>query len=83
MMVIKTESLKQNLREVATDILTKYPTDESLVVITEQEYIRLEKLRKKSLAEMKKTVEEIRTESISNGTSDMTLEEIDEIILQG
>ena len=70
-------------------VLISCPANEksvNLAVITEQEYNIIEKMRKedrkKALLEFKKTVKEIQEQSVKNGTDNMSMDEINEIIAE-
>jgi len=87
MLAIKTADLTQDFKQYADlvikgeRVLISRPKNQNLVVISEQEYIELEKLRKKqSLEELKRAFEAVLEESIANGTDKMTMDEINEII---
>ena len=74
MVAIKLADLKQ---EVQKTILTAFPTDEKLVVISEQEYNRFEKLRKhEARQDLREATAKIRDNAIANGNT-MTEEEVD------
>jgi len=53
-----------------------------LVVITKQEYNQLEETRRKALSDFKETIKAMQEQSVRNGTSDMTMDEINAIITE-
>jgi len=70
-------------------VLISCPKNENLVnlvVITEEEYNKLEEMRKeqkrKSGERLLKVIEETQRQSVINGTDNMTLEEINDIIAE-
>lgn len=89
MIAIKTADLTQDFKKYADRImqgekvLISRPKNENLVILTEKEYNRItEAQRKAALLEFKKNLEDMQRQSIINGTSEMTMEEIDEIIAE-
>jgi antitoxin YefM len=89
MIAIKTADLTQNFRKIANRInagetvVVSRPKNENIVLITEKEYNSLNLLRKKlALESFRKTLQEMQEEAIVNGTSDMTLDEINSLVAE-
>jgi len=84
MFAIKTADLTQNFKTIADRIirgdrvLISRPKNENLVMITEQEYNELEKLRvKANKGTLAEAFRDLQDESVANGMDKMTMEEID------
>jgi len=63
-------------------VLVLRPYNENLVIISEQEYNKLEQRRKKSLKELGETISSIRKRSVVRGTSELTMDEINGILAE-
>jgi antitoxin YefM len=86
---IKTADLTQNFKEVANrinageKILISRPKNENIVLITEKEYNELNISRRKLAGEsLRKTMREMQEQAIVNGTANMTLEEINDLVAE-
>jgi len=84
MIAIKTADLKQDFKNIANRIangekvLISRPKNENIVMITEEEYNELDKLRSKmARAELKETIKNLQNASLNSGIAEMTMEEID------
>ena len=92
MIAIKTENIKQDFKKFADKVtqgekvLISRPKNENIVMISESEYNELDKLRQQSMiktkgrAKIKDAVQAIREQSELNGTSEMTMDEISDIV---
>jgi len=89
MIAVKTLDVTQDFKSIADrimqgeKILISRPKNENIVMITETEYNELEKIRKenvrKNFGEAFKAAQE---EALRNGTSEMTMDEINDIIAE-
>ena len=61
-------------------VLLSCPENEKLVVMTEQEFNKLENTRKKALERFRENNKKMQEQSIINGTDKMNMDEINEII---
>lgn len=89
MVAIKTVDLTQDFKSVADriikgeKILISRPRNENIVMITEKEYNELADARKKAALErLRENFKAMQEQSIINGTSEMTIDEIDDIIAE-
>ena len=89
MIAIKTADLTQDFKRVADRIiqgetfLISRPRNENIVMITEKEYNELAEIRKKAALErLKENFMVMQEQAIINGTSEMTMDEIDDIIAE-
>jgi len=89
MIAVKTLDVTQDFKRVAERImqgeriLISRPKNENIVMITEAEYNQLNKLRENAAAKtLKDILKEAHKEAVINGTSEMTLDEINEIIAE-
>ena len=89
MIAIKTADLTQNFKEIANQIIAgetvvvSRPKNENIVLITEKEYNDLNKSRKElALERFRKTMKASQENAKLNGTSEMTMEEIDTLVAE-
>ena len=90
MVSIKTTDIAQNFMNIAErifkgeKILVAYPENQNLVIITEKEYNDLKAMQeqKTSLNSFRGVIKSMREQASDNGTDKMTMEEIDDIILE-
>ena len=93
MIAVKTLDVTQDFKSIAERImqgekvLISRPKNENIVMITEEEYNRLDEIWQKAQRKLAgeqfiETLKEMREQSVINGTSDMTLDEINEIIAE-
>ena len=90
MIAIKIADLPQGFEKVANRVmpgqrvLISRPNNKNLVLLTEEELnaleLRNETQRKQILDRGKQALKEIQQQSVINGTSEMTLDEINDII---
>ena len=82
MVAIKTLDLTQDFKSVADRvtrgerILISRPKNANLVLITEEEYNTLDRLRNAPKFTFRDTLQALQKQSEANGVADMTLEEI-------
>ena len=82
MVAIKTADLTQDFKRVADRvlqgerILISRPHNENLVLITEEEYNNLDRLRIAPKLTLKDTLEALQQQAEINGVADMSLDEI-------
>ena len=89
MVAIKTVDLTQDFKSVADriirgeKILISRPRNENIVMITEKEYNELADARKKAALErLRENFKAMQEQSVINGTNEMTMEEINDIIAE-
>ena len=90
MIAIKTADLKQDFKGIANRItkgekvLISRPKNANIVMITETEYNELDKLRQKSITTrtLKDVLKETREQAKINGTSELTMDDINDIIAE-
>ena len=89
MVAIKTADLTQDFKRVADriikgeTILISRPRNENIVMITEKEYNELAAARKKAALErLKENFTAMQVQAAIDGTSEMTMDEVDEIIAE-
>ena len=87
MIAIKTADLRQDFKNIADRIikgekvLISRPRNENLVILTEQEYNELNaEKRIKALESFRENLKAMREQSVLNGTDNMTMDEINEIV---
>ena len=89
MIAIKTADLTQNFKEIANQVIAgeivvvSRPKNENIVLITEKEYNDLNKSRKElALERFKKNMKVSQENAKLNGTSEMTMDEIDTLVAE-
>ena len=89
MIAIKTADLTQNFKEIANQVIAgetvvvSRPKNENIVLITEKEYNDLNKSRKElALERFRKNMHDMQDDAIINGTSEMTMAEIDMLVAE-
>ena len=92
MIAVKTADVTQDFKSVADRImrgekvLISRPKNENIVMITEREFNELDKLRQKNMNEqtakmkLKEVFEEAQRQSVINGTDNLTMDDINDII---
>ena len=89
MIAVKTADVTQDFKMIADRVtrgervLISRPRNENIVMITETEYNELKKIREnKTKKNLKEVFAQAREEAVANGTSDMSMDEIDDIIAE-
>ena len=89
MIAIKTADLTQNFKEIANQVIAgetvviSRPKNENIVLITEKEYNDLNKSRKElALERFRKNMQDMQNDAIINGTSEMSMDEIDILVAE-
>jgi len=90
MIAIKTSDVTQDFKSVANRImkgevvLISRPRNENIVMITEQEFNELDKLRQEKAAKrtLKDVLRETQEQSRLNGTSELSMGDINDIIAE-
>ena len=90
MIAIKTADVTQDFKNVADrvmrgeKVLISRPKNENIVMITEREFNELNKLRQESANKrtLKEVLKETQEQARINGTSELTMEDINEIIAE-
>ena len=89
MIAIKTADLTQNFKEIANQVIAgetvvvSRPKNENIVLITEKEYNDLNKSRRElALERFRKNMQVSQDNAKLNGTSEMTMEEIDMLVAE-
>ena len=89
MIAIKTADLTQNFKEIANQVIAgeivvvSRPKNENIVLITEKEYNDLSRSRRElALERFSKNMKDMQNDAILNGTSEMTMEEIDVLVAE-
>ena len=89
MIAIKTADLTQDFKRVADrivkgeTILISRPRNENIVMITEKEYNELAEVRKKAALErLRENFKAMQEQSVLDGTSEMTLDEINNLVAE-
>ena len=90
MIAIKTADLKQDFKSIANRIaqgekvLIARPKNENIIMITEAEYNELDKLRHDTIAKrtLKDVLKETQEQARINGTSELTMDDINDIIAE-
>ena len=86
MYAVKTENLIKNFDKYAdlvtqgAKLLIERPNNKKIIMLTEQEYNEVEETRKRALEEFGETIKDIQEQSVIRGVSEMTMDEINEII---
>ena len=90
MIAIKTADVTQDFKNVAErimrgeKILISRPKNENIVMITEQEYNELDKLREINIRKrtLRDVLRETQEQARLNGTSEFTMDDINDIIAE-
>jgi len=89
MIAVKTADVTQNFKNIAECImrgervLISRPKNENIVMITETEYNQLNRLRERTTAKtLKDVLQETQEQARINGTSEFTMDDIDNIIAE-
>ena len=89
MIAVKTVDVTQDFKRIAErivqgeKILISRPKNENIVMITETEYNQLNKLRESATTRtLKDVLRETQAQAMMNGTSELTMDDINDIVAE-
>ena len=89
MLAVKTAELSSNFTSIANrvargeKVVVSCPEQGNIVLIMEKDFEELSRLRKKmALKNFGETIRAMQEQAIENGTADMSMDEIDDIIAE-